>query len=84
MLQFSIDTLDKVIAFFHRAFCGFFECFFVRKMGSERSWRGRGAGGGRKIKRNLKAMAKNNDKSVAKISESVVKAGGYGFDIIDF
>ncbi len=39
---------------------------------------------GRKIKRNLKAMAKNNDKSVAKISEAVVKAGGYGFDIIDF
>ena len=39
---------------------------------------------GRKIKRNLKAMAKNNDKSVAKISESVVKTGGYGFDIIDF
>jgi acyl-CoA dehydrogenase family protein 9 len=39
---------------------------------------------GRKIKRNLKAMAKNNDKSVAKISEAVVKDGGYGFDIIDF
>lgn len=39
---------------------------------------------GRKIKRNLKAMSKNNDKAVAKISESVVKAGGYGFDIIDF
>jgi acyl-CoA dehydrogenase family protein 9 len=38
----------------------------------------------RKIKRNLKAMAKNNDKSVAKISEAVVNAGGYGFDIIDF
>ena len=39
---------------------------------------------GRKIKRNLKAMSKNSDKAVAKISESVVKAGGYGFDIIDF
>jgi acyl-CoA dehydrogenase family protein 9 len=39
---------------------------------------------GRKVKRNIKAMAKNNDKSVAKISEAVVKAGGYGFDIIDF
>ena len=39
---------------------------------------------GRKIKRNLKAMAKNNDKAVAKISEAVVKAGGYGLDIIDF
>lgn len=38
----------------------------------------------RKVKRNIKAMAKNNDKSVAKISEAVVKAGGYGFDIIDF
>jgi acyl-CoA dehydrogenase family protein 9 len=39
---------------------------------------------GRKIRRNLRAMGKNNDKMVAKISESVVKAGGYGFDIIDF
>ena len=39
---------------------------------------------GRKIKRNLKAMSNNNDKAVAKISESVVKAGGYGFDIINF
>ncbi|AUN97970.1 acyl-CoA dehydrogenase [Bacteriovorax stolpii] len=39
---------------------------------------------GRKIKRNLKAMSKNNDKNVIKISETVVKNGGYGFDIIDF
>jgi acyl-CoA dehydrogenase family protein 9 len=38
----------------------------------------------RKFRRNLKAMGKNNDKSVIKISESVVKNGGYGFDIIDF
>lgn len=38
----------------------------------------------RKFRRNLKAMAKNNDKSVAKISEAVVKNGGYGLDIIDF
>lgn len=39
---------------------------------------------GRKIKRNLRAMAKSNDKSVIKISETVVKNGGYGLDIIDF
>ncbi|MBY0414674.1 MAG: acyl-CoA dehydrogenase family protein [Bdellovibrionales bacterium] len=39
---------------------------------------------GRKIRRNLKAMSKNNDKSVAKISAQIVKAGGYEFDIIDF
>lgn len=39
---------------------------------------------GRKIKRNLKAMAKNNDKNVIKISETVVKNGGYGLDIIEF
>jgi acyl-CoA dehydrogenase family protein 9 len=39
---------------------------------------------GRKIRRNLKAMDKNNDKAVAKISESVVKFGGYGLEIIDF
>jgi acyl-CoA dehydrogenase family protein 9 len=39
---------------------------------------------GRKIRRNLKAMAKSNDKSVAKIAESVVKSGGYGLDIINF
>ena len=39
---------------------------------------------GRKIRRNLKAVSKNNDKLVVKISESVVKAGGYGLDIIDF
>ena len=39
---------------------------------------------GRKVTRNLKAMTKNNDKSVQKISEAVVKAGGYGFDIVDF
>jgi acyl-CoA dehydrogenase family protein 9 len=39
---------------------------------------------GRKIRRNLKAMAKSNDKSVAKIAETVVKSGGYGLDIINF
>jgi acyl-CoA dehydrogenase family protein 9 len=39
---------------------------------------------GRKIRRNLKAMDKNNDKGLAKISESVVKYGGYGLEIIDF
>lgn len=39
---------------------------------------------GRKIRRNLKAVSKNNDKLIGKISESVVKAGGYGLDIIEF
>ncbi|MBC7714498.1 MAG: acyl-CoA dehydrogenase family protein [Rhizobacter sp.] len=39
---------------------------------------------GRKIRRNIKAMAKSNDKTIAKLSESVVKAGGYGLDIINF
>ncbi|NOT77693.1 MAG: acyl-CoA dehydrogenase [Bacteriovoracaceae bacterium] len=39
---------------------------------------------GRKIRRNLKAVSKNNDKLISKISESVVKAGGYGLDIIEF
>ncbi len=38
----------------------------------------------RKFFRNYKAMAKNSDKIVAKISEAVVKNGGYGLDIIDF
>ena len=38
----------------------------------------------RKFKQNLKLMAKNSDKSVAKISETIVKNGGYGLDIIDF
>lgn len=38
----------------------------------------------RKIKRNLKAMSKNNDNNVKKISDHVVKNGGYGFDIIDY
>ena len=38
----------------------------------------------RKVRRNLRAMGKNNDKTIIKISESVVKNGGYGFDIIDF
>ncbi len=39
---------------------------------------------GRKIRRNLKAVSKNNDKLIAKISESVVNSGGYGLDIIEF
>jgi acyl-CoA dehydrogenase family protein 9 len=34
--------------------------------------------------RNAKSMSKNSDKTVIKISESVVKYGGYGLDIIDF
>jgi acyl-CoA dehydrogenase family protein 9 len=38
----------------------------------------------RRFTRNLLSMAKNNDKNVIKISESVVKYGGYGLDIIDF
>ncbi len=38
----------------------------------------------RKFRRNLKMMSKNSDKSVAKISETIVKNGGYGLDIIDF
>jgi acyl-CoA dehydrogenase family protein 9 len=37
-----------------------------------------------KFDRNLKKMSKNQDKSVAKISEHVVSFGGYGLDIIDF
>ncbi len=39
---------------------------------------------GKKIKKNLKAMSKNNDSAVIKISEQVLKNGGYGFDIIDY
>lgn len=39
---------------------------------------------GRKIKRNIKAMEKSNDKTIAKIAETVVKTGGYGLDIINF
>ena len=39
---------------------------------------------GKKIKRNLKAMDKNNDKLVGKVSELVVNFGGYGLDIVDF
>lgn len=38
----------------------------------------------RRFTRNAKSMSKNSDKSVIKISESVVKYGGYGLDIIDF
>ena len=38
----------------------------------------------RRFTRNLLSMAKNSDKNVIKISESVVKYGGYGLDIIDF
>ena len=38
----------------------------------------------RRFTRNLLSMSKNNDKNVIKISESVVKYGGYGLDIIDF
>ncbi|MDO9180989.1 MAG: acyl-CoA dehydrogenase family protein [Bacteriovorax sp.] len=38
----------------------------------------------RRFTRNAKSMAKNSDKAVIKISESVVKYGGYGLDIIDF
>jgi acyl-CoA dehydrogenase family protein 9 len=37
-----------------------------------------------KFERNLKKMSKNQDKSVAKISEHVVSFGGYGLDIINF
>lgn len=39
---------------------------------------------GKKIKKHLKAMSKNNDSAVIKISEQVLKNGGYGFDIIDY
>lgn len=39
---------------------------------------------GKKIKKNLKLMSKNNDSTVIKISEQVLKNGGYGFDIIDY
>lgn len=38
----------------------------------------------RRFTRNAKSMTKNSDKSVIKISESIVKYGGYGLDIIDF
>lgn len=38
----------------------------------------------RRFAKNEKSMAKNSDKTVIKISESVVKYGGYGLDIIDF
>ncbi|MBC7540929.1 MAG: acyl-CoA dehydrogenase family protein [Bacteriovorax sp.] len=38
----------------------------------------------RSFTRNVRSMAKNSDKTVIKISESVVKYGGYGLDIIDF
>lgn len=38
----------------------------------------------RRFTRNVKSMGKNSDKTVVKISESVVKFGGYGLDIIDF
>ncbi len=38
----------------------------------------------RRFTRNAKSMSKNSDKTVIKISESVVKYGGYGLDIIDF
>jgi acyl-CoA dehydrogenase family protein 9 len=38
----------------------------------------------REFARNARSMGKNSDKTVQKISESVVKYGGYGLDIIDF
>ncbi len=38
----------------------------------------------RRFTRNAKSMGKNSDKTVIKISEAVVKFGGYGLDIIDF
>ncbi len=38
----------------------------------------------RRFTRNAKSMTSNSDKTVIKISESVVKFGGYGLDIIDF
>jgi acyl-CoA dehydrogenase family member 9 len=38
----------------------------------------------RRFTRNFLSMSKNSDKNVIKISESVVKYGGYGLDIIDF
>ena len=38
----------------------------------------------REFARNARSMGKNSDKTVQKISESVVKFGGYGLDIIDF
>lgn len=38
----------------------------------------------RKFKRHYTNMTKNSDKTIAKISESVIKNGGYGLDIIDF
>lgn len=39
---------------------------------------------GKKVKKHLKAMSKNNDSAIIKISEQVLKNGGYGFDIIDY
>ena len=38
----------------------------------------------RRFSKNAASMSKNSDKTVIKISESVVKFGGYGLDIIDF
>lgn len=38
----------------------------------------------KKFSKNQRAMAKNLDKTVVKVSEHVVKFGGYGLDIIDF
>lgn len=38
----------------------------------------------RRFTRNAKSMSLNSDKTIVKISESVVKYGGYGLDIIDF
>lgn len=38
----------------------------------------------RRFNGNVKSMSKNSDKTIIKISESVVNYGGYGLDIIDF
>jgi acyl-CoA dehydrogenase family protein 9 len=38
----------------------------------------------KKFTRFHKTMSKNSDKIVAKVSEQVIKQGGYGLDIIDF
>ena len=38
----------------------------------------------RRFTRNFLSMSKNSDKATIKISESVIKFGGYGLDIIDF
>jgi acyl-CoA dehydrogenase family protein 9 len=38
----------------------------------------------KKFERNHRSMTKNLDKTITKVSEHIVKNGGYGLDIIDF